>query len=241
MEKIFVKLKGMLNIEEIDSEKLESFINHNYIPQKRYKIVRDILLMWIVGIMTSILGANPIITTILVMSLVIYYTYISVRVLRIKEIDMANTNLYRGVQGVVIAFICVVISYKILAWNNNMGIILLVLFIIFLILSMILLMKLGIRNIKKDVFRNAKNNTSIIYVVSFGGGILGISLGSILLSDANQKGILVLVAFILLAMALCFAGSVIYLLKYYILTNIDFDKKEDKRKKSIKTKKKRYV
>ena len=111
MEKIFIKLKGMLNIEEIDSEKLESFINHNYIPQKRYKIVRDILLMWIVGIMTSILGANPIITTILVMSLVIYYTYISVRVLRIKEIDMANTNLYRGVQGVVIAFICVISRY----------------------------------------------------------------------------------------------------------------------------------
>ena len=154
MEKIFIKLKGMLNIEEIDSEKLESFINHNYIPQKRYKIVRDILLMWIVGIMTSILGANPIITTILVMSLVIYYTYISVRVLRIKEIDMANTNLYRGVQGVVIAFICVVISYKILAWNNNVRIILLISFIIFMIISMNVFIKLGIKNIKNDAFKN---------------------------------------------------------------------------------------
>lgn len=231
MEKIFIKLKGMLNIEEIDSEKLESFINHNYMPLKKHNIVKAILFIWIVGIMTSILGANPIVTTILIMSFVIYYTYISVKILKIKDIDMANANLYQGIEGIVIAFICVVISYKIFAWNNNMGIILLVLFIIFLILSMILLMKLGIRNIKKDVFRNAKNNTSIIYVVSFGGGILGISLGSILLSDANQKGILVLVAFILLAMALCFAGSVIYLIKYYILTNIDFDKKEDKRKK----------
>lgn len=241
MEKIFIKLKGMLNIEEIDSEKLESFINHNYIPQKRYKIVRDILLMWIVGIMTSILGANPIITTILVMSLVIYYTYISVRVLRIKEIDMANTNLYRGVQGVVIAFICVVISYKILAWNNNVRIILLISFIIFMIIIMNVFVKLGIKNIKNDAFKNVKGNTSMIYSVAFAGGALGMSFASILLSDASEDGILVFVALGLLFIALGFSCSVGYLLKYYILTNIDFDKKEDKRKKSIKTKKKKYI
>ena len=192
-----------------------SFIDFQSQPLKIGQIASRIIIMWILSIPCGLLGAYHGFTS-------VFFAIVNVllTILGVYLILSAKRNVYQnffiGSHMLYISVVLVFASFKFLFINGDTKIWVLIFLLLILLINIILFKFIVKLNIKNGAYTNKEPANKGLFIISFGGAVLGVVLSRYLSRNVSQSIVELVLAGLLYLVALLLSIGSLSLYKAFL-------------------------
>ena len=207
---------------DFKKELVINFIEYNKATYKPESSVGYLamLMNWFCGILCGLLGAYPIFTSIILLSLNIYNTILYNKFE--KDKSYSNFCLLYAISGLNFSVIALVGAFKVFTGAETANLLTFMIFILAYLMVLFLWIFFIKKAIRKDKFKGKFGNYKLMMTSVFSAGVIGILLGRVIPQKINQ-GTDIFGTMLLIFIALLSSGSVLSIIKYHLMKKYSID------------------
>ena len=203
----------------VNSENIEDFINYNFTPFAKSQCIRRVLIIWAISISVGVIGRNNRSWLVVIGCISAAVSLLFVYLLVAASLTRNARFLCDGVSYAYISVLLCIAAYRVIAFQiGGSGLLLIVLLGLWLI-SISLYTLLVFLNIKHGKYGNVPQKQNAV-LLPFAGGLLGMGVVRLFLSDISQKTAIFLLSAILLLLSLLSSVGSVNLLKAILAKKI---------------------
>ncbi|MBQ6708095.1 MAG: hypothetical protein IJM97_04005 [Clostridia bacterium] len=197
----------------VNYEKIERFINYNYIPFSVSQCIKRLVGIWGLSMAVCLIGERHPLWFIILGTFDVLISITFFRLICKMKTSKSARFLCDGVFYLYIALVLDFAAYRVMALNFGESWILFLVFLLLLLVCITIVVFIVFLNIKSDKYKTEKS-TKKFYLLPFLGGTCGILFARLFLKSLSQGAAITLLAVILLTLSLMMSIGSVNLLKF---------------------------
>lgn len=205
----------------VNSEKINSYLNYNYIPFNKNQCIKRILIMWIFSIIVCFIGNNSILWALLLGMVNIAVTTLFIFLITKYRSLKLSRYLCDSIFYLYIGIILTFASYRVMVLSISTKPLLLISMMFLLVIWISIFMFAVVLNIKRNKYSKNKS-FKMSSSLPLCGAMLGILISRVFLSGRTQDEVLISMSIMLFILSLMVCLPSVNLMKvFFCLKNTE--------------------